>query len=101
MLFSLSLLHSKLPRYENTYYLKSSVILFACCYVHAFVDKVKFPLLRFQNEYNKVENALRVVQFWSEIKLVFANRAIYIHAFDVRPNCISLSITYMYILTVS
>ena len=35
-----------------------------------------FPLLRFQNEYNKVENALRVVQFWSEIKLVFANRAI-------------------------
>jgi hypothetical protein len=26
--------------------------------------------LRFQNEYNKVEIALRVVQFWSEIKLV-------------------------------
>ena len=26
--------------------------------------------LRFQNEYNKVEIELRVVQFWTEIKLV-------------------------------
>ena len=30
--------------------------------------------LRFQNEYNKVEIALRVVQFWSEFKLVITNR---------------------------
>ena len=29
---------------------------------------------RFQNECNKVEIALRVVQFWSEIKLVITNR---------------------------
>ena len=29
---------------------------------------------RFQNEYNKVEITLRVVQFWSEIKLVITNR---------------------------
>ena len=29
---------------------------------------------RFQNECNKVEIALRVVQFWSEIKLVTTNR---------------------------
>jgi hypothetical protein len=30
--------------------------------------------LRFQNEYNKVEIELRVVQFWTEIKLVITNR---------------------------
>ena len=29
--------------------------------------------LRFQNEYNKVEIELRVVQFWTEIKLVITN----------------------------
>ena len=28
----------------------------------------------FQNEYNKVEIELRVVQFWTEIKLVITNR---------------------------
>ena len=32
------------------------------------------PGFRFQNEYNKVEIVLRVVQFWSEIKLVITNR---------------------------
>ena len=31
-------------------------------------------VLRFQNEYNKVEIELRVVQFWTEIKLVITNR---------------------------
>jgi hypothetical protein len=30
--------------------------------------------LRFQNEYNKVEIEPRVVQFWTEIKLVITNR---------------------------
>jgi hypothetical protein len=30
--------------------------------------------LRFQNEYNKVEIELRVLQFWTEIKLVITNR---------------------------
>jgi hypothetical protein len=30
--------------------------------------------VRFQNEYNKVETELRVVQFWTEIKLVITNR---------------------------
>ena len=30
--------------------------------------------LRFQNEYNKVQIELRVVQFWTEIKLVITNR---------------------------
>jgi hypothetical protein len=30
--------------------------------------------LRFQNDYNKVEIELRVVQFWTEIKLVITNR---------------------------
>ena len=30
--------------------------------------------LKFQNEYNKVEIELRVVQFWTEIKLVIINR---------------------------
>ena len=38
--------------------------------------KIQFPVskLRFQNEYNKVVIALRVGQFWSEIKLVITNR---------------------------
>jgi hypothetical protein len=31
-------------------------------------------VLKFQNEYNKVEIELRVVQFWTEIKLVITNR---------------------------
>ena len=35
-----------------------------------FVNKLTLP----QNECNKVEIALRVVQFWSEIKLVITNR---------------------------
>ena len=30
--------------------------------------------LRFQNEYNKVEIELRVVQFWTEIKLTLLLR---------------------------
>jgi hypothetical protein len=30
--------------------------------------------LRFQNEYNKGEIELRVVQFWTEIQLVITNR---------------------------
>jgi hypothetical protein len=30
--------------------------------------------LIFQNEYNKVETEIRVVQFWTEIKLVITNR---------------------------
>jgi hypothetical protein len=30
--------------------------------------------LKFQNEYNKVEIELRVVQFWTEMKLVITNR---------------------------
>ena len=33
-----------------------------------------FKIIRFQNEYNKVVIALRVGQFWSEIKLVITNR---------------------------
>ena len=33
------------------------------------------PCLRFQSECNKVEIALRVMQFWSEIKFVVTNRA--------------------------
>ena len=40
-----------------------------------FVNKLALPLnCRFQNECNKVEIALRVVQFGSEIKLVITNR---------------------------
>ena len=45
---------------------------------------------RFQNECNKVEIALHVVQFWSEIKLVITNRFCN-HEFDFRPNCTPLS----------
>jgi hypothetical protein len=43
--------------------------------------------LEFQNEYNKVEIELRVVQFWTEIKLVITNRT----PFDFSPNCTPLS----------
>ena len=39
-----------------------------------FVNKTNVAACRFQNECNKVEIALRVVQFWSEIKLVITNR---------------------------
>ena len=40
-----------------------------------FVNKVIFPPLNFKmNIYNKLKIALRVVQFWSEIKLVITNR---------------------------
>jgi hypothetical protein len=45
----------------------------------SFVNKELFRFLqncsklRFQNEYKKVVIALRVVQFWSEIKLVITN----------------------------
>ena len=43
---------------------------------------------RFQNDDNKVEIALRVQQFWSEIKLVIKNCN---RTFDFRPNCTPLS----------
>ena len=40
-----------------------------------FVKKLTLhAACRFQNKCNKVEIALRVVQFWSEIKLVITNR---------------------------
>jgi hypothetical protein len=61
--------------------------LFAyCCYATTLrevpevcLSQTKtFPVyknvLKFQNEYNKVEIELRVVQFWTEIKLVITNR---------------------------
>ena len=55
-----------------------SSILFACCYATALRKNGRkaggVSCFRFQNEYNKVEIALRVVQFWSEIKLVITNR---------------------------
>ena len=39
-----------------------------------FCKQTDVAACRFQNECNKVEIALRVVQFWSEIKLVNTNR---------------------------
>ena len=39
-----------------------------------FCKQTSVAACRFQNECNKVEIALRVVQFWSEIKLVITNR---------------------------
>ena len=58
-----------------------SAILFACvacCYVtgwgkfgREFCKQTSVAACRFQNECNKVEIALRVVQFWSEIKLSY------------------------------
>ena len=57
-----------------------TAILFACCYVtewgkfgRVFCKQTSVAACRFQNECNKVEIALRVVQFWSEIKLVITN----------------------------
>ena len=38
-----------------------------------FCKQTNVAACRFQNECNKVEIALRVVQFWSEIKLVITN----------------------------
>ena len=58
-----------------------TAILFASCYVtgwgkfgRVFCKQTNVPACRFPNECNKVEIALRVVQFWSEIKLVITNR---------------------------
>ena len=60
-----------------------TAILFACCYVtrwdkfgRAFCKQTSVAASRFQNECNKVEIALCVVQFWSEIKLVITNRTL-------------------------
>ena len=39
-----------------------------------FCKQTNVAACRFQNECNKVEIALRVVQFWSEIKHVITNR---------------------------
>ena len=55
-----------------------------------FCKQTNVAACRFQNEYNEVEIALRVVQFWSEIKLVITNRTCN-HAFDFRPNYTPLS----------
>ena len=61
--------------------LSVTAILFACCYDtrwgkfgRVFCRQTSVAACRFQNECNKVEIALRVVQFWSEIKLVITNR---------------------------
>ena len=58
-----------------------TAILFACRYVtrwgkfgRVFCKQTSVAACRFQNECNKVEIALRVVQFWSEVKLVITNR---------------------------
>ena len=46
-----------------------------------FVNKTSVAACRFQNECNKVEIALHVVPFWSEIKLVITIHArIAVHA---------------------
>ena len=65
----------------------------------AFCKQTSVAACRFQNECNKVEIALRVVQFWSEIKLVITNRTpasrscnFVITRFDFRPNCTPLSV---------
>ena len=82
-----------------------SAILFACCYItgwgkfgRVFCKQTSVAACRFQNECNKVVIALRVVQFWSEIKLVITNRSpasrscdFVNHAFDFSPNCTPLS----------
>jgi hypothetical protein len=50
--------------------------------------------LRFQNEYNKVEIELCVMEFWTEIKLVITNRT---PASRSITNCTPLSsITIIY-----
>ena len=48
-----------------------------------FVKKLALiAACRFQNECNKVDIALRVVQFWSEIKLVITNRTLALRSCD-------------------
>ena len=50
----------------------------------------KCLIIRFQNEYNKAEIELHVVQFWTEIKLVKSNK-LKSNLFDFSPNCTPLS----------
>ena len=44
--------------------------------MRVFSKKTDVAACRFQSEYNTVEIALRVVQFWYEIKPVITNRTI-------------------------
>ena len=44
--------------------------------------------MRFQNECNKVAIELRVVQFWSEIKLVISNQTRAARLFNFEITCI-------------
>ena len=44
-------------------------------------------VLKFQNGWNKVIIALRVVQFWSEIMLVMSNRTLATHSSDFKITC--------------
>ena len=75
-------LNNKKNNNNNITRLYVTAILFACCYVtrrgkcgRVFCKQTNVAAVcRFQNECNKVEIALRVVQFWSEIKLVITNR---------------------------
>ena len=70
-----------------------------------FCKQTSVAACRFQKECNKVEIALRVVQFWSAIRLVITNRTpasrscdfVIRHLFGFRPNCTPLSaITIIY-----
>ncbi len=46
-----------------------------CVFVNKDTISVyRLKCLRFQNEYNKMEIALRVGKFWSEMKLLITNR---------------------------
>ena len=71
---------SPIVLYHPTLY-HGHFLQFACCYVtrwgkfgRVFCKQTSVAACRFQNECNKVEIALRVVQFWSEVKLVITNR---------------------------
>ena len=69
-----------------------------------FCKQTNVAACRFQNECNKVEIALRVVQFWSDIKLVITNRTPASRSYDFvitrlisYTNCTPLSaITIIY-----
>ena len=54
----------------------TDIYLISICqwFGRVFCKQTSVAACRFQNECNKVEIALRVVQFWSEIKLVITNR---------------------------
>ena len=64
----------------------------------AFCEQTSIAACRFQNECNKVEIALRVVQFWSEIKLVITKSIDFVITRLISDQIALHAVQYHYLL---